>query len=131
MQGKWVLLVGLAAALHVGGVFAEASPMELSALQGRWILESINQESVPPEHNLHFQIEGQVITGFDGCNSFGGSLDNPEMLRKGQRACADAGPRLPLQLSDPLPQLNASRLIGNELTVPLPQGEGEATFRRR
>jgi hypothetical protein len=130
----WVyaaLFFASAAAGDIGPVMVHAGPMDMSALQGRWMLESINRESVSPEYNLHFKIEGRLITGFDGCNNFGGSLDNPDLIRKGQRACTGSGPRLPLQLSDPLPQLNAARLVGDELIVPLSQGTGEATFRRR
>lgn len=95
------------------------------------MLESIDGREVEPKPEIYFEIDGRTLTGFDGCNTFGGSLDAPENLRMTQRACADPGPRLPLDLEDPLAQLEGAKLDGDTLELPLPDGSGTATLRRR
>ena len=106
-------------------------PMDMSKLQGRWILESINGKPVESENEIYFEIDGPAITGFDGCNKFGGRLDAPARLRMTQRACVSEGPRLPLELPDARPQLKAAEVTGEKLKLLLPDGTGEAGFRRQ
>jgi len=110
---------------------AAGDAMDMSKLQGRWVLESISGQPVSSGDELYFEIEGMTITGFDGCNKFGGSLDAPERMRMTQRGCVSDTPRLPLELSDPRPQLEAAKVTGEELTLPLPGGTGDAVFSRR
>ena len=100
-------------------------------LQGKWVLESIAGKAVEEGPEIYFAIDERTITGFDGCNTFGGSIDAPENLRMTQRACAEEGPRLPLELSDPRPQLESSRLDGDVLEMDLPGGAGKARFRKK
>ena len=110
---------------------AANSHMDMSNLQGRWVLESINGKPVESENEIYFEIEGTIITGFDGCNNFGGKLDVPASLRMTQRACISEGPRLPLELPDARSQLKAAEVIGKKLKLKLPDRKGEASFRRQ
>lgn len=100
-------------------------------LQGKWVLESIGGQTVESTPEIYFEIDERIIAGFDGCNHFGGSLDAPQDLRMSQRACAEEGPRLPLDLSQPLAQLESSRLEGDTLEMDLPDKTGKALFRRQ
>jgi META domain len=139
MGGRW-LIVGLGAAALAGflvaaGVFrhstAQDTEMNPSELQGRWTLESIDGEKVETAQDVFFEIRGENLTGFDGCNSFGGPLGAPERIRSGQRSCVGDYVALPLDLSDPLAQLSAAQLgEGDRLTVPLAGDRGVAVLRR-
>jgi heat shock protein HslJ len=110
---------------------AAGDAMDMSKLQGRWVLESINGQRISPGAEVYFEIDGTTITGFDGCNKFGGSLDAPDQMRMTQRGCVSDSPGLPLELSDPRSQLDAAKLTGEKLTLPLPGGTGEAGFSRQ
>lgn len=129
LLGAWLLLTlalaGPLAACETGG---ESSAQEL---QGKWVLQSIDGRAVEAKPVIYFKIDGRTITGFDGCNSFGGSLDAPDELRITQRACASEGPRLPLQLPDPREQLESARLEGDTLELKVDDKGGTATFRRQ
>lgn len=113
--------------LQSGAAF---DPKDMSMLQGRWVLESINGQLTGSGTKVYFEIDGLTITGFDGCNKFGGRLDAPSRIRMTQRGCASDRLRLPLELPDPRSQLNAAKVTGEKLKLPLPGGKGEAGFRR-
>lgn len=129
-QTIWCLLA-LVVMAHVG-VAGESG--DLSNLYGKWILESINGQPTDSGKKLYFEIketkDGPQISGFDGCNKFGGTLAPPAALWKGQRGCPSGKLLLPLNLSDPRSQLDAADVTGKVLTIPLPDGSGEADFRR-
>ena len=103
--------------------------MQPADLNGRWVLEAIDGQPVAEDVEVYFEIQGSALSGYDGCNSFGGSLDNPSMLRMTQRACFPEPIPFPLDLSDPRAQLMQSKLQGDVLE--LPTASGTATFRRR
>ena len=108
-----------------------AADVSIPELQGKWVLQSINDRAIPSEPVIFFKIEGMTISGFDGCNSFGGPLDAPDELRITQRACPSDGPRLPLQLSNPRAQLESSRLDGDTLELDAGDEGGTAKFQRQ
>src|SRR5262249_19464615 len=126
--GSCILVLTLVLVTSLPGV---AKAMEISELQGRWDLVSMNGQPVRAGEPIFFEIEGLAIRGFDGCNNFGGRIDAPSRLVTSQRACEPNVETLPLKLTDPLPQLKASRLVEERLLVPLPGGAGEAQFRSR
>jgi hypothetical protein len=110
---------------------AKAHAMDISALKGRWVLEAISGKGVALEKGeIYFQITEDTITGYDGCNRFGGSVAQPSLMRKGQRACPPETILLPLDLSNPIPQLSRATVRRDKLFLPLPDGQGEAQFRR-
>lgn len=126
----WVLL----AVAHSGTALAACgnnSGPTISELQGKWVLESIGGPAIKSKTEIYFKIDGLTISGFDGCNRFGGLLDKPKELRIGQRACPSDSPRLPLQLSDPRTQLESSKLEGDTLDLVLDNEAGKARFRRQ
>ncbi len=126
----WVLL----AIAHSGTALAacgNSNGPTMSQLQGKWVLESIGGHAIESKTEIYFKIDGLTISGFDGCNLFGGFLDKPKELRIGQRACSSDSPRLPLQLSDPRSQLESSKLEGDTLDLVLDDEAGKATFRRQ
>lgn len=104
---------------------------DMSKLQGRWVLELINGQPVASGTKVYFEIDGQTITGFNGCNKFGGRLDAPDRLRMTQRGCASDALSLPLELPDPRSQLDAAEVAGEKLKLRLPDGTGEAIFGRQ
>ncbi|MGD9922781.1 MAG: META domain-containing protein [Pseudorhodoplanes sp.] len=110
---------------------ASAQPMEMANLRGRWVLETINGQPVPSAlGEVYFQITGPTIIGFDGCNRFGGNMNQLGRVQKGQRGCAPGAPTLPFDLSAALAQLERSSMSGDRLSLPLPDGGGTAQFRR-
>jgi heat shock protein HslJ len=111
--------------------FTRAHAMDVASLQGRWVLEAVNGKSVSPDRGeIYFQITEQTIIGYDGCNRFGGSLSQPSRIQKGQRGCPSDAMLLPLDFSNPASQLSQATVRGDRLFLPLPDGKGEAQFRR-
>lgn len=108
-----------------------ASAMDLSELTGRWVLESVDGHTVTPGdgEQAYFEITDQSIIGYDGCNPFGGKIDNPSSMIKKERGCPDT-PLFPLNLSDPFSQLRRARIENDKLFFPLLNGTAEAQFRR-
>ncbi|MBY3465685.1 hypothetical protein HFN80_16970 [Rhizobium laguerreae] len=115
-------------ALPTHSVSADDPPADPAQLEGRWTLATTDgrQRSGPP---IYFEINGRRISGFDGCNNFGGSLDRPAMIRKGERDCPGLAP-FPLGLENPLRQLGQARVEDDVMTLPMLSGEGTAVFRR-
>lgn len=117
----------------LAGVYAVPSDAQETgdgpaSLQGRWSLVSVNGKTIPGLP-AYFEIDGRRISGFDGCNSFGGSLDRPAMIRRGERDCPGREP-FPLGLDDPQQQLDRARVDADVMTLPM-TGDGKAVFRRR
>jgi heat shock protein HslJ len=90
---------------------------EIADLQGRWTLVAISGAptgSSPP--SVHFEVKGTAISGFDGCNSFAGSLDKPDAIIATQRACAAGAP---FDVSDLVRNMRLATLVAGRLTVTL------------
>lgn len=120
----------VAAALLVAGT-ERAMAVEPERIAGSWRLESIDGRAVEASGAVpSFTIEGRTISGYDGCNRFGGSLDAPEAMIVGQRACAGDHLALPLDLADPLADLAAAELEGDRLVLPARGSRPAATFVR-
>ncbi len=137
LRGKWRALGGIAfSAVVVAGVvayytsMAQESDINVAGLQGRWILETLSGQPVELRKAVYFEIDGLILKGFDGCNNFSGPLENPVLIRKGQRDCAGEYVSLPLDLASPLDHLRQARVAGDVLSLPISEGGGEATFRR-
>ena len=112
-------------------LLVEAHAMDISELKGRWALKAVDGKAVSlGKGEIYFQITDQSIIGYDGCNQFGGSVAQPYLIRKGQRACPPETMLLPLDLSNPVAQLSRATIRGDKLFLPLPDGKGEAQFRR-
>jgi len=98
---------------------AEIRPEIRPEIYGRWLLVSVGEQQVPPVANIHFAIDGDSISGFDGCNTFGGSLLEPSLIRQSQMACSQQDFSLPLDLRDPLAHLQRAQLSGDILELPV------------
>jgi len=116
--------------MTVQGTTSPANAMETEHLKGRWDLISVKGLPIPAGRRAHFQIDGTQFQGFDGCNSFGGRLDQPKMLVMSQRACADGMKILPLDLRDPWRQLKAATISNDRLVVDTCAGAAEFTRAR-
>jgi hypothetical protein len=111
--------------------FAKAHAIDISTLKGRWVLETVDGKRIAPKSGeIYFQVTEQAITGYDGCNRFGVSLAQPSAALGGQRGCPPESKILPLDPSDLVPQLSRATVSGDKLSLPLPDGKGEAQFRR-
>ncbi|WP_445220509.1 META domain-containing protein [Bradyrhizobium sp. Pa8] len=98
-------------------VFINPGPSaEIVDLQGRWTLVAISGAPTGSSPSVHFEIQSTAISGFDGCNSFAGSLDKPDAIIATQRACAD-GP--PFDVSDLVRNMRLATLVAGRLTVTL------------
>lgn len=107
----------LAAALVL--TLTACNSIEAASMDGKWYLSNYGGQTVSRTANTpFFVIDGNTITGFDGCNQFGGKLDDPNSLRVGQRACAGDYIKIPIDLSNAQNQLSNATLDGDLLTVP-------------
>jgi hypothetical protein len=123
------LLAGaVAAGIAVWATSLRACAADYPDLEGRWILEAAGDMKVTRNPAIFFQIEGQKIVGYDGCNFSGGTLDRPGTIRRSERACPPETIVLPLDLSDPMRQMRGTVVGQNNLLLYLPQGL--ARFRR-
>jgi heat shock protein HslJ len=127
--GVIVICIGTVFAAILRISTAQESEMNLVNLQGRWTLESIDGKIVETSRDVFFELRGSTITGFDGCNSFGGPLDSPTRIRASQRSCGDDYVALPLDLSNPLAQLRAAHVKNDRLILTLPGDQGTAVLR--
>jgi heat shock protein HslJ len=113
-------------ALPAGADHPLDGPME----GGRWVLKTLRGAPISTSRAIFFEINNSVISGFDGCNDFGGPIDRPLHIRKTQRACTDNRPSLPLDLAKPLEHLATGIIEGSILTLPVSNPAGEAIFDR-
>ena len=111
-------------------VSAQETNLDAGDLQGRWRLEAVGDQRVDTPRPIYFEINGDTISGYDGCNRFGGVLGASRGIRAGQRGCVEGNVRLPLDLSDPVGQLRSARLAGDILILRYPDGVETATLRR-
>lgn len=72
-----------------GWAIAGEGAGDVGMIQGKWLLRAVNGAPVESEQPAYFSVSGNEFSGFDGCNFFGGMLDNPISLRMTQRACPD------------------------------------------
>lgn len=92
-----------------------------SDLQGNWRLVEMGSQpvrAIAGKELPGFTIKDQSIEGFDGCNRFGGRLDQPGRLVSTQMACPNETLRLPLDLTDPMSHLKGGRVENGKLTLP-------------
>lgn len=90
---------------------------EVADLQGRWTLVAISGAPTGSSFpSVHFEVKGMAISGFDGCNNFGGLLDKPEAIIATQRACAAGAP---FDVSDLVRNMRLATLVAGRLTVSL------------
>ncbi|MEZ5810792.1 MAG: META domain-containing protein [Rhizobiaceae bacterium] len=125
---------------HIAAVVPVALAVFLSAcvsieaadMDGTWHLVSVDGKAVAPADNVpQFTIDGNMIAGFDGCNQFGGKLDDPASIVVGQRECAGPLVKLPIDLSNPAEQLSAAELEGGRLHIPMKGGYPSSTYERK
>ena len=66
--------VALTVALLLSQI-TNAQTLDVSALKGRWVLETVDGKRVSSEGGeVYFQVTEQAVTGYDGCNRFGITL---------------------------------------------------------
>lgn len=113
------VLYAFAATMNAIG---EDSSVQLSDLSGKWVLLSVSGHPVPSDPPIFFHLDGEVLSGYDGCNSFGGPVSAPDRIRTGERGCPDDRPSFPLDLSRPAEHLAAATRDGDRLLLPLADG---------
>lgn len=87
-------------------------------LQGRWsLIEPGGDSSKVP--GVYFEIDGDGIAGYDGCNRFSGTLSEPARVRSTERACAgDVQTIDPTQLILQLPEA-VKELLNESMPIEL------------
>lgn len=126
---RTIVALILAVLPFLGGCMAVESAANLD---GKWTLASVDGQSVAAGTNApQFIIDGDTISGFDGCNQFGGQLSNPQAMHSGQRACAGDYLKLPLDLSDPKAHLDSASFEGDRLSLPARAGHPASVFVRQ
>jgi heat shock protein HslJ len=127
-----MMMTGLAG-FGVGTIAAFAGSLTASDLQGSWKLVEIQSQPVQPaavNALPMFTVKDQSIEGFDGCNNFWGRLDQPGSIASTRRGCPDGSLKLPLDLTDPMSHLKASRVDKGRLILPERAEIPESVFER-
>jgi heat shock protein HslJ len=92
-----------------------------ASLDGTWRLVSVDSRPVgqlPVGQVPFFKITGMTVSGFDGCNSFSGRIDQPDNISATRRGCPEETIKLPLDLGDLLSHLQTGTVNKNSLSVP-------------
>jgi len=113
-----MLLVAIIAIAAIGNACATTS---LASLEGTWRLVSVNSkrlEQLPADQVPYFKVTGIMVSGFDGCNSFDGRIDQPGNISSTRRGCLENTIKLPLDLGDFRSQLKAGTINKNSLSMP-------------
>ena len=108
--------------------------MKPAQLQGTWVLSELNGVAVVSAGDTRlpsFTISGTSISGFDGCNDFSGKLDQPGSIVSTQLACASIALALPIDLSDPMKQLQTATMAGDRLGVAANDSLPSSTYVRK
>lgn len=102
------------------------------SFDGTWVLAEIGGKSVSANAGRipGFSISGNDITGFDGCNQFGGRLDRPGEIVATRMACVGDYIAIPLDLSDVGAHLHKATRSGDTLSLPASGGLPASVFKR-
>lgn len=103
-------------------------------LEGTWQLEAVDSVAVADtsgKQRPFFEIKGSGIKGYDGCNRFFGSLDQPGAISSTRRACPDSILKLPLDLNDLDAHLQTGCQNGDQLTIPARGNYPSSTYARQ
>lgn len=89
-------------------------------LDGTWVLVEVGGKrvSVGAGQAPNFTISGKEISGFDGCNRFGGRLDRPGEIVATRMACLGDYVALPLDFEDVAAHLSRGKRSGDTLRLP-------------
>jgi len=115
MSRRITLSALVAAILTMTAMRAEAT--SVADLQGNWQWLQTGATAESGE-TPYFTIEGEAISGYDGCNFFSGQLGQAGGIAASLRACAGDQAMLPLDLTDPLAHLESGTLEGGRLSLP-------------
>jgi len=114
----WMLRVAIIAVVGISNACATAS---LASFEGTWRLVSVDSRplrQLPADQVPYFTITGMTISGFDGCNSFDGRIDQPGNISATRRGCLEDTIKLPLDLGDLPSHLQTGTIDKNSLSVP-------------
>lgn len=76
--------------LFIGGTTsADGQDLNWEILQGKWALTAVDGVRISGRQPVYFEVRGDTISGFDGCNMFGGNLNDLQRMRATLRGCAD------------------------------------------
>lgn len=92
-----------------------------TSFEGGWRLISINSFPISyldTDKIPYFAVAGMEVTGFDGCNYFFGRIDQPGNISATRIGCSEAAVKIPLNLHNMLPQLRASTVEQDFLSIP-------------
>jgi len=104
-------------AMSIAGYSQSDSPLS-AQLQGRWSLIETGGNSSDGQ-GIFFEIDGDNIAGYDGCNRFSGTLSEPARIRSTERACTgDLQTINPTQLVIQLTE-TAKELTGKSIPIEL------------
>lgn len=106
---------------------ADRDRVNIAELSGTWRMVEVFGKPTPSQSKIFFRLDGEILSGFDGCNRFSGPILQPERIRSTGRGCEDDQIRLPLSLERPADHLLQSVQTGNILVLPL-AGNSTAVF---
>ena len=93
----------------------------VSTLDGSWRLVAIGAKRLAPmtaSRVPFFVIDGEEVTGFDGCNDFSGRIDQPWGIVTTRIGCPESEIKLPLDLGNFLSHLRSGIVLENTLSIP-------------
>jgi len=126
----------LCAAIAVGAATCGAcsgAAVDTARFAGTWRLTEIDSRRLvpmPADQVPFLVVSGNGVSGFDGCNTFDGRLDQPGKISSTRLGCPGGAVRLPLDLGNLLAHLQTGVMTENSLRVPA-QGDFPASVFER
>jgi heat shock protein HslJ len=115
----WRIVGTIFAAAMAGAAVGDA--IAYANLDGTWRLVSVDSRplgQLPADQVPFFTVTGTTVSGFDGCNSFFGRIDQPGNINATRRGCSEETIKLPLDLNDLRSHLQTGTVDKNSLSVP-------------
>ena len=118
-----ILITAMLATLRAAiiAVLAASNACANASLEGTWRLVSVDSrplKPLPADQVPFFTVTGMTVSGFDGCNSFSGRIDQPGNISATRRGCPETMIKLPLDLGDLPSHLQTGTIDKNSLSVP-------------
>ena len=110
------IIIGLVTCVACVGASVDAN-----RFAGTWRLVSVDSRPLgplPADQVPVFTVTGTNVSGFDGCNTFSGSIDQPGEISATRMGCREGAIKLPLDLGNLLAHLQTGTIKENSLSVP-------------
>lgn len=114
----------LAALIIIGAAMCFAcagTSVDATRFAGTWRLVAVDSRPLgplPADQVPVFTVIGTRVSGFDGCNTFSGRIDQPGEISATRMGCREGAIQLPLDLGNLLAHLQTGTIKEKSLSVP-------------